>query len=322
VLLEPILMPKVWGGRRLADYGKDLPTDGSYGESWEVADLASTSPGGGGGGAVRSRITNGAMAGRPLHEALDAWGSDLVGAPWARATDFPLLAKLLDARQHLSVQVHPTREYAAAHPGTHVKAESWYIVDADPGAELFIGLQPGVGRDDVRHAITAGRVPDVLRSVTAVPGYCHHLPSGTVHALGGGVLVAEIQSPSDTTFRLYDWTAEYGRPRRELHVDAALDAMLLEDPPAPTHLPAAQGHALLATTGRYRLHAVRGVSFHRCTADACSVLMCVDGEASVTSGTSTLHLAQGTTVVVPASRAADTTINAMAGTVLAAELSP
>jgi len=320
MLLEPILKPKVWGGRRLAECGKDLPTADTYGESWEVADMASTSPSGGGGGAARSRIGNGPMTGQLLHDALADWGPDLVGVRWAEATDFPLLAKLLDARQHLSVQVHPTREYAAAHPGTHVKSETWYIIDADPGAELFIGLDAKASRDDVRRAVAAGRVPEVLRSVPAVPGNCHHLPSGTVHALGGGVLVAEIQSPSDTTFRLYDWTKEYGRLPRELDVDAALEAMLLAGPLPPTRLPAAQGRAVLATTGRYRLQGVRGLSYVRCAAEVCSVLMCVDGEATVTSGPFTLDLVEGSTAVVPASIGADTTINAMAGTVLAAEL--
>jgi len=131
---------------------------------------------------------------------------------------FPLLLKYLDARENLSVQVHPSPEYAETHPEAHLKSEAWYIVDAEPGAVIYKGVREGTTPEVFAEAIRAGSVEDFLIAVPAVPGECHYLPSGTCHALGAGILVAEIQTPSDTTFRVFDW----GRTDRELHIEAAL----------------------------------------------------------------------------------------------------
>lgn len=224
LLLAPTLIPKVWGGRRLASLGKRLPGGAAIGESWELADLGQTSASGAGGGAVRSRIEGGPLHGRPLGNAIAAWGRSLLGDVRPSPTgDFPLLVKYLDASANLSVQVHPSPAYAAAHPGASLKTESWYVVEADPGAVLYIGLAPGVSAEEFARAARAAspRLGEMLRRVPAVAGECHTLPSGTVHALGAGVTVAEVQTPSDTTFRLYDW----GRDGRELHVEAALESM-------------------------------------------------------------------------------------------------
>ena len=320
LVLEPILKPKVWGGRILADYGKHLPTGAGYGESWEVADLPATSPSGGGGGAARSRIVNGPQAGMTLSDLLEAWRADLVGSAWADEVGFPLLVKLIDARQHLSVQVHPTRRYVAAHPGTHAKSESWYVVEALPGAELFVGVRPRVSRSDIRSAVAEGRVPETLRSVPAVVGDCHHLPSGTVHALGAGVLVAEIQSPSDTTFRLYDWVEEYERPERELHVDQAIEALLVDPPPGPTRLAPGRAMTDLAVTRRYVLRAARGLDRVRLAPDTCTVVMCVAGSATARGGPDEIALDLGATTVIPAAIAQHIDLDAAAGTILLAEL--
>lgn len=252
---RPILMPKVWGGCRLAALGKSLP-DGPIGESWELADLGATAASGGGGQAVRSPIATGPLAGQTLHDALTAWGPALLGgATPSSEGNFPLLVKYLDAREHLSVQVHPDAAYAAAHPGANLKTESWYIVAAEPGAELFIGLQPGTTRDDLARAIADGTVPRIMRSRPAVPGECHTLPSGTVHALGAGVLVAEVQTPSDTTYRLYDWTREYDRPVRELHIEQALACASFDEPPPP--LAASGERSVVAQTEFYTMEVVR-----------------------------------------------------------------
>jgi mannose-6-phosphate isomerase len=320
LLLEPLLKTKVWGGRRLADYGKSIPHGTLVGESWEVADLDATMPSGGGGGAARSVIVNGPMAGHTLHEALQRWGAGLVGERWGEADEFPLLVKLIDAREHLSVQVHPTPEYAAAHPDAHVKTESWFIIEAEPGARLYLGLQAHVDQAALRRAVSEGRVPDVLRAVPAVAGECHHLPSGTVHALGAGVLVAEVQSPSDTTFRLYDWTTEYGRHRRELHVEAALESIVLGAPPSPVSAPSGGTPTDLVATDRYVLRAVSERSSVPLQPATCTIVMCVGDAAAITHGEATVSVRKGSTVVVPASISASTSIAAAGSTVLLAEL--
>lgn len=223
LVLEPVLLEKVWGGRQLARVGKVLPSStAKYGESWELADMASTSSSGAGGGAIRSVIADGALAGRTLHDALEQWGERMMPASASRrfGGGFPLLIKFLDASANLSVQVHPSPAYAAAHVGAHLKTECWYIVDAQPGAVIYKGIQPHVTRAEFAVLARSGaaELVETLIAVPAVVGSCHNLPSGTVHALGAGVLVAEVQTPSDTTYRLYDW----GRAGREMHVEASL----------------------------------------------------------------------------------------------------
>lgn len=233
LLLEPTLMPKVWGGHRLERFGKPVPPGTAIGESWELADLPATDPSGGGGSAVRTRVASGPHRGRTVHELLEIDLQRMLGStPAAERECFPLLVKLLDAREHLSVQAHPSPEYSRTHRTAHVKTECWYVLDAEPRSSLLIGWNESLAspptRAQVRAAIESGTLPSLLQARPAVPGQMHLLPSGTVHALGAGVLVAEVQTPSDTTFRLYDW----GRQGRALHVEQAL-ACVLDHPPPP-----------------------------------------------------------------------------------------
>lgn len=219
LLFEPILKEKVWGGRRLETLGKALPAGARVGESWELADLDATSPTGGGGAAAHSVVRAGPMAGRSIRAVMDAWGAGLMGA--AQPTPggaFPLLIKFLDAAENLSVQVHPSPAFAAAHADAHLKHEAWCVIAAAPGSVIYRGLKPGVTRDEMARRVREGTVVEALRAVPATPGEILDLPSGVVHALGGGVLVAEVQTASDTTFRLDDW----GRTGRALHIEAAL----------------------------------------------------------------------------------------------------
>lgn len=221
LLFEPIYKEKVWGGRRLERLGRALPGNAStlIGESWEVADLASTAPSGGGGGAARSIAVNGPLAGRSLGELIRHYGERFLGdASPAAGGGFPLLVKYLDARENLSIQVHPSVEYAARHAGAHLKSEAWYVVAVEPGAVIYKGVIAGTGREQFAEAIRQDAVSELMIQVPARSGDVHYLPSGTCHALGAGILIAEVQTPSDTTFRVYDW----GRTDRELHVDAAL----------------------------------------------------------------------------------------------------
>jgi mannose-6-phosphate isomerase len=238
LLLEPLLLEKVWGGDRLSRLGKRLPHGKLIGESWELADLGSTSPSGGGGAAARSTIVNGDLAGKSLYDAIKLWGRDLVGEiELAPCGGFPLLVKFLDARENLSVQVHPSPAYARAHRDAHLKTEAWYILDAEPGSVIYKGLRPGLTREAFAAHIQSGTVVEDLIPVPAIRGECHLLPSGTCHALGAGVLVAEVQTPSDTTFRVYDW----GRQGRELHIQQALECAHFG--PAPDATRRREGHA-------------------------------------------------------------------------------
>ncbi|MEM8783950.1 MAG: type I phosphomannose isomerase catalytic subunit [Planctomycetota bacterium] len=229
LLLTPIYKEKVWGGRTLERLGRNLPgdPDAKIGESWELVDLAQTSASGGGGGGATSVVANGPLAGQTLGQLIadDRAKAALMGdLPLSPEGGFPLLLKYLDASENLSVQVHPSAAYAAEHDDAFLKSEAWFIVDCEPGAAIYKGIHEGVTPDQLRAAIaqnTDDAVVPLMVSVPVRPGDCHYLPSGTCHALGGGILVAEVQTPSDTTFRVYDW----GRTGRELHVDAAMQCI-------------------------------------------------------------------------------------------------
>lgn len=295
---EPILKEKVWGGRRLGGLGKALPAGALVGESWEVADLASTSEGGGGGGAARSVIRIGALAGRTLHDAMRLW------APWLMGDGgFPLLVKFLDASEHLSVQVHPSPEYARAHPDAHLKTECWYVMEAVPGSVIYKGVKPGVTRERFEAALRAGRgegVVGLLDAAPAVVGDCHNLPSGTVHALGAGVLVAEVQTPSDTTFRVYDWAAEYGRVGRELHVERALACIDFAPAEPGVRAPAGAGVSRLVTTEFYSVDEVVGAHGVEINGEACLVVVGVDGTTAIEhEGHGETVLGRGGVALVP-----------------------
>ncbi|MBX3364742.1 MAG: class I mannose-6-phosphate isomerase [Phycisphaeraceae bacterium] len=301
---SPILMPKVWGGRRLARWGKTLPEGVQVGESWEVADLTSTSPTGGGGQGVHSTIGSGPLHGATLHDAVAVWGARLLGTtPPGPGGAFPLLVKYLDAREHLSVQVHPSPEYARAHPEAHLKTETWYVLDAEEidgtSPVIFKGLLPGVGEADLRRHIEQGTVPQVLRAVPAVPGSCHTLPSGTIHALGAGVLVAEVQTPSDTTFRVYDWAREYGRTGRSLHIEESLACICYDQPPEATVCPPGGASCRLAETPYFAIDERIGAASLSGGRDAAAVLMVIDGHGAL-AGNPSMALKRGDTVIVPA----------------------
>lgn len=225
LVFSPIYKEKVWGGRALEHIGRKLPGSAAngIGESWEIADLATTSISGGGGNAEYSVVAQGSLQGRSIRQLMQELGESMLGRGVKPADDggFPLLVKFLDAKENLSVQVHPSPAYAAQHADAYLKSEAWYIIDCEPGAVIYKGLKPGTTPAQLREAIqtnTDAAVVPLLNAIEVKPGDCHYLPSGTLHALGAGVLVAEVQTPSDTTYRVYDW----GRTDRALHVEQAM----------------------------------------------------------------------------------------------------
>jgi len=316
---EPILLSKVWGGDRLTHFGKKVKPREHVGESWEVADLDETTKGGAGGGSQRSVIANGALKGQTLRDALQHWGWDaLVGSARAKGAGFPLLVKYLDARDNLSVQVHPSADYAAKHPGTHVKTECWYVLDAAPRSMIYKGVKTGVTRDRFAKTVSEGKAVDDLVAVPAVVGECHFLPSGTVHALGAGVLVAEVQTPSDTTFRVDDW----GRLGRELHVGPALECIAWSNAPSATKLVSGQGSITHVKTDQFTLeeHVLKtGKRMEWARPGRAVVAMLIAGEGELHAehlGATPIRM--GTTVLIPAATASATFDPAMSGRVLLA----
>lgn len=316
LVFEPILMEKVWGGSRLSRFGKKIDTGKKIGESWELADLAATSASGGGGGQARSPITNGLLKGKDLHEAVSQWARDLMGGIKHSADGgFPLLVKFLDAAENLSVQVHPSPEYAAAHDGASLKTECWYILDAAPGSVIYKGIKPGVTREFFAAHIKDGSVVNDLIAVPAVVGECHNLPSGTCHALGAGVLVAEVQTPSDTTYRVFDW----GRKGRELHIEQALECIDFGPAPAATKLGKGKLSGQLVGTEFFRVYEAHlpagGVVPLGESADGPRVIMVLAGSVSIRNGREEpVPVPMGSTALIPASLVAQASAVGKAGT--------
>jgi mannose-6-phosphate isomerase len=211
----PFLRPMVWGGRRLADYvDEPLPAAGPYGEAW----LASDHP------LHRSTVAAGPLAGRSLRDLMEADRTGLLGPGRDAGPVFPWLIKLLDVTDWLSVQVHPdTTAVRRLWPGEGSKTEAWFVLHAEPGSRIYAGLLPGVGPDDLRGRLREGNVAACLHAFEPRPGDCVFLPAGTVHAVGGGVLMAEVQQTSDATFRLFDWNRRDTEGKsRQLHIEESL----------------------------------------------------------------------------------------------------
>jgi mannose-6-phosphate isomerase len=223
IRFEPIYQTRVWGGRRLEErFGRTLPDPGlPYGESWEVSAREEAD----------SRVAGGSLRGRTLGEL---WADRAVKAAVfgedAPATErFPLLCKILDARETLSIQVHPPASIAAD-LGGEPKTEVWYIADAEPGATLYVGVREGVDEARFREALETGAAESCVNAVPVAKGQHLFIPSGRLHAIGAGLLIYEIQQNSDTTYRVYDWNRPGidGKPRA-LHVEESLRCIDFSD---------------------------------------------------------------------------------------------
>jgi mannose-6-phosphate isomerase len=218
---QPVFKERIWGGRELERlYGKKLPPAVPIGESWEISDRPGDA----------SVITNGPLAGKNLRWLMENHVHELLGdARLAGKSRFPLLIKILDARDKLSLQVHPPAGKAISLKG-EPKTEMWFIADAAPGAELFVGLKRCVTRAEFEKKIQSGEVAGCIHRVKVKSGDAMFLPSGRVHAIGAGLVIFEIQQNSDTTYRVFDWnrTGLDGRPR-ELHIAQSLASIDFND---------------------------------------------------------------------------------------------
>jgi len=238
IFLEPVFKERLWGGTKLRDlFGYNIPTSNT-GECWAV----SAHPNG------SSTVINGVYKGTPL-DRLWAEHKELFGSAAERSDVFPLLTKVLDASQDLSVQVHPDDEYARKHENGELgKTECWYVLDAEPGAEIIYG-HTAKSRDELEAMIRAGRWDELLSRVQVKPGDFFYVPSGTIHALGAGIVVLETQQSSDTTYRVYDYdrTDAEGN-KRELHLEQAIRVTTVPHVDAETSYKAEQAGDATITT--------------------------------------------------------------------------
>jgi len=220
-VFTPIFRDRIWGGRELERlYAKKLPGQNPIGESWEVSDRPGDA----------SIISNGPLAGKSLRWLMENHAEGMLGSAKPAANNhFPILCKILDARDKLSLQVHPPAQKAAELKG-EPKTEMWFIADALPGARLYVGLKRGVTRKEFEAKIHSSAVADCFQTVPVKAGDCMFLPSGRVHAIGAGLVIFEIQQNSDTTYRVYDWDRKGldGKPR-ELHIPQSLASINFND---------------------------------------------------------------------------------------------
>jgi len=305
---KPLMMERVWGGNRLsALHGKPIPPGKTIGESWELVDRPE----------AQSQIVGGPLDGKTLREALLQYPQDILGSlAHAKPKFFPLLLKYVDAGSPLSVQVHPDDIGAKAF-NDRGKSECWVIVHADAGAEIVRGLKPGTTRQQYEDAVAKDRVEDVLHAFKPRVGDLVALPPGMVHAIGTGLVVAEIQQNSDLTFRIYDYKrlGLDGRPR-QLHVKEALSAIRFEgngdefagdmraDTVAPLETESSRGvKNELLLHGRYfdlrRYTITPGAKFMLpARPEAPRVLMCISGAGTLGGG----EIKTGQTVLLPAAQ--------------------
>ncbi|HVT30105.1 MAG TPA: type I phosphomannose isomerase catalytic subunit [Lacipirellulaceae bacterium] len=293
---KPILKEYLWGGRRLgAELHKSIGDGPHYAESWEVVDH----------GDDQSIVASGPLAGKSLHELVTTAGHDIFGRHHPRPR-FPLLLKYLDCQRVLSVQVHPNDEQAAElDPPDLGKTEAWVVLAADPGAKIYAGLKEGVDRPTLERELALGNSQVCLHEFEPRAGDCLLIEAGTVHALGAGLLIAEIQQASDTTYRLFDWNRvdRDGKPR-PLHIREALDTIDYSRGPVIPRSPIATNRPnveRLAECDKFILDRWCPDSAQPIPNDnRFHILTIVEGNVSLSAASQIDHLRRGDTIFVPA----------------------
>ncbi len=297
---QPLIKQLIWGGRRLGDLlGKPIGNESDYAESWEIVDH----------GSDQTIVTGGPLAGKSLGELVAEHRDWLMGSQ-SEVKAFPLLLKYLDCERVLSVQVHPDDAYGSrmAVPDRG-KTEAWYVIDSAPGSLIYAGLKDGVTKADMEQAIADGRTEELLHSFHPEPGDCVFIPAGTVHAIGAGLLVAEIQQSSDTTFRIFDWNRKDAQGNsRQLHVQQSLDVIdFASGPVKPIRLSAESGGwQTLVDCDKFGFSILHGGTLDGGKDrvggdDRCHLLTVPQGSACVRTDDGEMTLSLGETVLIPAS---------------------
>ena len=285
--LKPSGKDYIWGGHKLVDnYGKEMTGD-RLAETWEL----SCHPDG------PSFVDNGEDAGKTLRQYIEEHGKKVLGTNCERFEDFPILTKFIDAQDNLSIQVHPDNEYALKNEGQYGKTEMWYVLEAEPGASLYYGFTHEISKEEFERRIQDNTLTDVLNAVPVHKGDCFFIPSGTLHAIRKGIVVAEIQQNSNVTYRIYDYgrLGADGKPR-QLHIPQALDVTLREPPKAQDF------HGHLAQCDYFTVDAVEGGFEDVCDETSFTSLLVLEGKGTLTETATgeSLPIRKGQSLFLPA----------------------
>ncbi len=294
----PVLKDKIWGGTKLQKfYNKQASTE-KLGESWELSDVAGD----------ESIVSNGELKGLTFRNLIEKYQHDIVGKKVYEkyGETFPLLFKLIDANDNLSIQVHPGDEIAKIRHNSFGKTEMWYVVDAEPGASLIIGFIKNCSKQQYLDVLSQGAVESLLQKVPVAKGDVFFIPAGLVHAIRQGVVIAEIQQSSDITYRMYDYkrTDENGN-ERELHVAQALDVINFSASPKPKtayHLKENEVCSLVSCD-YFKTNKINFTHSLECDysgKDSFVVYMCLSGNFYIECGHCTVHVTKGETLLIPA----------------------
>ncbi len=297
---EPIYQYRLWGGRRLANLlSAPLPGDGPIGEAWVLSDREDH----------QSHVANGPLKGQSISALMELYRKPIMGRLVSRTDRFPLLLKFLDVREMLSVQVHPSDDRPELIPaGETAKTEAWVVIEAESGSRIYAGLKPGTVADDLRHALVNGTIVDHLANIVPAPGDAVFIPAGTVHSLGDGVVVFEIQQNSDVTFRLYDWghlDPKTGQPR-PLQIEQALASIDYAQSAEGLVLPLVETTApvmreMLFDCPQFLMWRLRGQSpFTIGAENVPSALVCIEGKGELEYAGITYAVSKGEVWLLPA----------------------
>ena len=294
---QPILKDKIWGGQKLHQILHKPTTSKNAGESWEISDVEGDT----------SVVANGALQGSSLNYLLETHTSDLLGEKNFRqfGTKFPLLIKFIDAKEDLSVQLHPNDQLAKARHNSFGKTEMWYVVQADPESNLIVGFNQEMTQELYLKHLEDKTLQSILNFDTVKAGDAYFIEVGRIHAIGAGVLLAEIQQTSDITYRVYDWDrVDSEGNERELHNDIALEAFdfdmpdnfrvdYTKDSDSPTELVSCP----YFTTNVFK---VNDTILKENTHDSFMIYMCVEGNAQIEVEGNQTEISMGETVLIPA----------------------
>ena len=294
---QPILKDKIWGGEKLNQHFNKSSDSKDLGESWEISTVPNDV----------SVIANGELKGQSLQDLVNDYKSDLLGDKnWERfGNEFPLLIKFIDAKQDLSIQLHPNDELAKKRHNSFGKTEMWYVMQADKDANLIVGFNGDVDKETYLKHLEDNTLTKILNFDTVKEGDTYFIEAGRVHAIGAGVLLAEIQQTSDVTYRVYDWDrVDDNGNARELHNDIAIDAFDFEmendfriDYQKEKNTSNKMVSCPFFTTNFVEIDSELDV---KNTHDSFLIYMCVDGEVEVSTGVSSEYISKGETILIPA----------------------